>query len=801
MHPRLLCNSQNNSFTENRQFQPRVPYNSTNYSHGSYQRPMPLFSNYQPVNQPVYGNYTPMANNINEPVNQTVPTVNPENNPVNPVNPPQTNVSSVSAPRGSILLKCVRAHIFNPKNPSFFSQVIVLLDDASTNTYIHFAKAKELQLPLTPTSMNLGVFNNPYSIKTSSFLTEFGIRLADGRSLTLKANTLDHLTQPTRYVPFSPSLLSYSNELIFQPETVVPVVLLGSDFYYDIEPTPIMKLPSGYTLVHTLLGIIVAGKPYDFAPNNFIRHTNCITQETTVPPSDFFTLEGIGINDEPTPVNSQNDTVYEETIKNINYVNGRYEVKLPFKSDPSSIPLPSNFGLCFGRLRSVYNSLQKTPELLNKYNDIISEQSRLGIIESPPNPNSYSYPLHYLAHHPVVQPEKGKVRIVYDGSAHTGKTLSLNDCLHPGPSIVPELVGLLFRFRIPKIAVICDIEKAFLQISVHPSHRDVTRFLWLKDINLPPSPSNIKIFRFARVAFGLAPSPFLLAATIRSHLSKYSCPLSKEVENNIYVDNILISAQTTTEGNEKCKSISQIFKEANMKVREFASNSLKAIEIVPKEDQLPGHSHKFLGIGWNTLKDLLSIKILRPSFKSPPSKRSILAFTASHYDPLGLISPIILPLKIFLQSLWKEKLKWDEKLSPEAVKDWNKLQNNWKEEVITVPRRCFSSDTPGQTHELHCFTDASSLAMCATVYLKTSSPNSSRSEVSLLFSKTKVKPIPKKGTNLTIPRLELISVQMGSKALKFVLNHLNNITIHPTLNLWTDSSTVLSWLNSTTPIP
>jgi len=71
------------------------------------------------------------------------------------------------------------------------------------------------------------------------------------------------------------------------------------------------------------------------------------------------------------------------------------------------------------------------------------------------------------------------------------------------------------------IAIICDIEKAFLQVSIHPTHRDSMRFLWVKNTDFPPSRNNMKILRFTRVTFGLAHSPFLLAATIRFHLSKY----------------------------------------------------------------------------------------------------------------------------------------------------------------------------------------------------------------------------------------------------------------------------------------
>ena len=66
-------------------------------------------------------------------------------------------------------------------------------------------------------------------------------------------------------------------------------------------------------------------------------------------------------------------------------------------------------------------------------------------------------------------------RIVYDGSAKTAKpNKSLNDCLVRGPVLLQDLAGILLRFRTQHIAVTADIEKAFLQMSLHLAEADLS---------------------------------------------------------------------------------------------------------------------------------------------------------------------------------------------------------------------------------------------------------------------------------------------------------------------------------------
>jgi hypothetical protein len=108
-----------------------------------------------------------------------------------------------------------------------------------------------------------------------------------------------------------------------------------------------------------------------------------------------------------------------------------------------------------------------------------------------------------------------KLRIVYDASARgdNGKGASLNDCLHVGPSLKPLLFDILVRFRQKRIALIADIEKAFLNVEVDKIDRDCLRFLWLK--NAQNANSDIEVYRFCRVVFGLNSSPFLRCGTVR----------------------------------------------------------------------------------------------------------------------------------------------------------------------------------------------------------------------------------------------------------------------------------------------
>ena len=135
------------------------------------------------------------------------------------------------------------------------------------------------------------------------------------------------------------------------------------------------------------------------------------------------------------------------------------------------------------------------------------------IEEVPSDQIDSTHPTFYLPHRPVLKPDSvsTKIRPVFDASASGSNSVSLNECLYVGPNLLTDLVAILIRFRRWPVAVSGDIKKAFLQIEVNESDRDVHRFLW--DYN-----GVVRVMRFIRVPFGNCASPFLLNATIAHHL-------------------------------------------------------------------------------------------------------------------------------------------------------------------------------------------------------------------------------------------------------------------------------------------
>ena len=306
--------------------------------------------------------------------------------------------------------------------------------------------------------------------------------------------------------------------------------------------------------------------------------------------------------------------------------------------------LPENRELAFGRLKSLINKMKNNPELVKQYDSIIQDQQKLGVIERIKSESNDAVK-HYIPHHALVNPLKAttKVRVVYDTSAKAKRDVqSLNKCLYRGPVMLQDLTGILLRFRLNKVAVVADIEKAFLQIGLNKNARDVTRFFWLKDITHLTVENNIEVYRFCRVPFGIISSPFLLGATLDYHLDTFKSQTAENIRNNIYVDNVITGTKTVRSAIEFYKEAKEIFKRASMNLRDWTSNNKQVLTEIPRTDKYQEKTMKVLGLTWTIEDDKLSLKASHLGAVSFLSKRAVLKQIASVYDPLGLFTPVTL---------------------------------------------------------------------------------------------------------------------------------------------------------------
>ncbi|GFY43627.1 integrase catalytic domain-containing protein [Trichonephila inaurata madagascariensis] len=178
-------------------------------------------------------------------------------------------------------------------------------------------------------------------------------------------------------------------------------------------------------------------------------------------------------------------------------------------------------------------------------------------------------------------------------------------------------------------------------------------------------------------------------------------------------------------------------------------------------------STNVLGMIWDRHCDTLSLNIpdLRELMEEVITKRNILAASHKVFDLLGITGPVLLLPKLWLQSLWKSQIGWDQEVDIKTRQDFLK----WLKELeylkhVQVPR-WLHCDSGFQHISLHFFCDASKLAYSAVVFLRVDI--GSTVHIQLVQSKTRIEPCGKKET--TIARLELLGAAISTRLSTTVL--------------------------------
>ncbi|GFQ99467.1 integrase catalytic domain-containing protein [Trichonephila clavata] len=140
--------------------------------------------------------------------------------------------------------------------------------------------------------------------------------------------------------------------------------------------------------------------------------------------------------------------------------------------------------------------------------------------------------------------------------------------------------------------------------------------------------------------------------------------------NELYVDDLINSTSDTTEALQLSKDMIHILSEAGMNLRRWATNctalheAWKRVNVDCREtSEESGVPLKILGIIWDNVNDNLSIDIKhfeKLSKLVKVTRRVILSACGMLFDPIGIMNPFAIRMKILLQTMWESGISWDE---------------------------------------------------------------------------------------------------------------------------------------------
>nr|CAI5841713.1 unnamed protein product [Callosobruchus analis] len=199
-------------------------------------------------------------------------------------------------------------------------------------------------------------------------------------------------------------------------------------------------------------------------------------------------------------------------------------------------------------------------------------------------------------------------------------------------------------------------------------------------------------------------------------------------------------------------------------------------------------TRKTLGLLWCCTSDTLEYRVNEKDFAVPRlSKRTMLSAISKIFDPLGIISPVIITVKILIQELWQLKISWDDTVPPSVRNTWMTFTEGLTTLCeIKLPRQAILHSAA--RIELHGFCDASQRAYGACVYVRSITNNTWSTQ--LLCSKSRVAPLK----TVSLPRLELCGALLLTRLMSKVLEAIK-VSVD-SVSYWTDSSIVLCWISA-----
>lgn len=315
-----------------------------------------------------------------------------------------------------------------------------------------------------------------------------------------------------------------------------------------------------------------------------------------------------------------------------------------------------------------------------------------------------------------------------------------------------------------------DVESMLHQVKIPPEDADLLRFLWWPDGNVS---QELQEYRMEVHLFGATSSPSCASYALRrcaeDNKNSFDAAVVDTVLHNLYVDDCLKSVASEQEAVILYQDLKAICQTGGFRRTKWMTNNQDVLSIIPREDQatevkdldLDQDSHaieRALGIQWCIWSDQFKFHVNIQ--QKTLTRRGNLSMMSSVYDPLEMLSPVILPARNVLQKLCRLRTGWDDTVPDHLAQQ----RSTWMEKLQQLTDfgvdRCFKPPEFGETVEarLHHISDASETGYGAATYLVQKN-SSNQIHCSFVLGKARVAPL--KPT--TIPWLELTAATLAVK--------------------------------------
>ena len=386
-----------------------------------------------------------------------------------------------------------------------------LLDSASSASFVSERLAQTLGLPRTKRDVISGIAGLTHQSRTHSFTTfEVSPVSLSTKVLSVTAAIVPQVTceLPPHPIPFKPDWDHLTNLQLADPEFGCPGgidLLLGVDVFDDILLTGRRcGKPGSPTAFETHFGWVLAGSiDRDVISNHFVScHVALNSCDDTL--RRFWEIEDSPLSEEV--MSPEERAVVQHFEANHHRLSsGRFVVSLPKKQNVKSIG--ESRSQTVRRFLSLERTLRAKNQL-DQFSEVMKEYFDLGHAElvSPEDLNLPTSDVFYLPMHGIHKQSSTTTKIgaVFDTSMKSASGVSLNDTLIVGPTVHPQLVDVLIRFRMHRIAPVADVNKMYRAIELPPADRNLHRFVWRSDPG-----DTLKDYRMTRVTFGVSSSSFI----------------------------------------------------------------------------------------------------------------------------------------------------------------------------------------------------------------------------------------------------------------------------------------------------